>query len=146
MLLAIAAMLEVVLRRDSPGAPRMALWLAMPAIAIMVVPLFARRRFPFGAPAAYWLVAAGLSFVDGRLIPFVNSVFALGMTAAFLLGNVRNARRTPVGLAFVLGSAAVIIYNLPGHPASQLVFIPLLFGISWLAGFALHERTAQAEA
>jgi signal transduction histidine kinase len=146
VLLAIAALLEVVLRRDSADAPRMALWLAMPAIAIVVVPLFAWRRFPFGAPAAYWLVAVGVSFVDGRLIPFLTSVFAIGMTASFLLGNIRDAWRARIGLAIVLGSAAVIVYNLPGHPASQLVFIPLLFGISWLAGFALRERAAEADA
>ena len=37
---------------------------------------------------------------------------------------------------------------MPGHPASQLVFIPILFGICWLAGFVVRgqgERTQAAE-
>ena len=49
--LAIVAMLEVALGRGSPGAPRTTLWFCVPAIAILVLPVFARRRFPFAGPA-----------------------------------------------------------------------------------------------
>ena len=58
------------------------------------------------------------------------------MAAAFLLGNLRDAVQARMGLAIVLGGAAIIVYNKPGHAAGELVFIPMLFGISWLAGFA----------
>src|SRR6185437_8720569 len=34
----------------------------------------------------------------------------------------------------------------PGHAASELVFVPLEFAISWVAGFAVRERAVQAEA
>jgi signal transduction histidine kinase len=146
VLLTITAVLELAFRRESPRAPETGVWFGVAALAIMVLPLFARRRFPFGAPAVYWLLAAGFSFLDGRLIPFVNSVYALGMTTAFLLGNVRDARRAWIGLAVVLGSAAIIVYNLPGHTASQLISVPAVFGASWFAGFAVRERAAQAEA
>jgi signal transduction histidine kinase len=145
-LLAIEGMIEVAVRRDSPDAPRTTLWFAVPAIAIMVLPLFARRRFAFAAPTAYWLLAAGLTFVDGRLVPFVESVFVLGMAASFLLGNLREALQARIALAVVVGGAAIVVYNKPAHSTSELVFIPLLFGICWLAGFALHERAEQAEA
>ncbi len=145
-LLAIAAMVELVVGRDAPSAPRTPLSFAMPAIAIMVLLLFARRRFPFAAPMAYWLLATALSFVDGRLVPFSGSVFALGMAAAFLLGNLRDALQARLGLAVVLSGTAILVYNIPGRSGSELVFIPLLFGICWLAGFALQERAAQAEA
>ena len=96
--LAIAGMLELVVGRDSPGAPTTTLWFAVPAIAVLVLPLFARRRFPFAAPAAYWLLAAALSFVDGLLIPFIGSLGVVGLAAAFLLGNLRDgmqARHRP---------------------------------------------------
>ncbi len=146
VLLTITAMLELAFRRDSPRAPETGVWFGVAALAIMVLPLVARRRFPFGAPAAYWVLAAAVSFVDGHLIPFVNSVYALGMTTAFLLGNVRNARRARIGLAVVLSAAVIIVYNLPGHTGSQLLFVPLVFGCSWLAGFTVRERAAQAEA
>jgi len=145
VLLALEGMLELALRRDSSDAPHTSLWFDIPAVAIMVLPLFFRRRFPFGAPATYWLLGVGLSFVDGRLVPFVGSLFLLGMAAAFMLGNLRDALQARVGVVVVVGGAAIIVYNQPTHSASELVFIPLLFGIGWLGGFALRERVAQAE-
>jgi signal transduction histidine kinase len=146
VLLVVEACVEMVLRRDAKNAPTTTLWFVVPVIAIAVVPFFARRGFPFGGPAAYWLFVAGVSFVDGRLVTFETSVFVLGMAAAFLLGNLHDALKTRIGLAVVVGSAAVIVYNAPDHSASEQIFIPLLFGICWLAGFALHERAEVAEA
>jgi signal transduction histidine kinase len=146
VLLTATGVLELLVRRDARSTPAAPLWLDVPALVIMVSPLFARRRFPFGAPAAYWLLAGGISFADGQLIPFVNSVFVLGMAAAFLLGNLRDPREGRIGLAIVLACMVVILSNLPGHTVSQLVFTPLPFAISWLAGFTLRERVLQAEA
>jgi signal transduction histidine kinase len=144
--LAIAAMLELVIGRNSPGAPSTALWFAVPAVAVMVLPLFGRRRFPFAAPAAYWLIAAALTFVDGLLIPFMVSLFPVGMASAFLLGNLRDSRQAWTGLAIVLGGITTVVYNIPGHATPELLFIPVDFGISWAAGFALRERAEKAEA
>jgi len=144
-LLAIAAVLEVVIGRDSPNSAR-TLWFALPAIGILVLPIFLRRHFPFAAPTAYWLLGAAISFVDWRPIPFAVSLFPIGLTVAFLLGNLRNSLKAGIGLAVVIGSAAVVVYEIPGHATAELVFIPLEFVIAWVAGFALHERAEQAEA
>ena len=46
----------------------------------------------------------------------------------------------------MIGGAAIIVYNKPAHSTSELIFIPLLFGIGWLGGYALRERSEQAEA
>jgi hypothetical protein len=100
-LLVVAAMLEVVVGRNSPDAPRTTLWFALPAIAILALPLLARRRLPF-APAAHWLLAVAISFVDWRLIPFAISVFVVGLVAAFLLGNLRDPVQAGIGLAFAV--------------------------------------------
>jgi signal transduction histidine kinase len=144
--LAIAAMLELVIGRNSPGAPSTTLWFAVPAVAVMVLPLFGRRRSPFAAPAAYWLLATSLSFADGGLIPFMVALFPIGMASAFLLGNLRDSRQAWTGLAIVLGGITTVVYNIPGHATPELLFIPVDFGISWVAGFALRERAEQAEA
>jgi signal transduction histidine kinase len=146
LLLVTTGILEVALRPDAPTAPRTTLWFVVPAIAILVLPLFARRRFPFAAPATYWLIAAVVSFVDGRLIPYLESVFVIGMAAAALLGSLRDRTRARIGLAVVLGGTAIIVANKPNHSLAELIFIPLLFGICWLAGFTLHLRAEQAEA
>ncbi len=145
--LAIAGMLELVIGRDSPGAPATSLWFSLPAVAVLVLPLFARRRFPFAAPAAYWLMGSALSFVDGLLIPFIGSLGVVGLATAFLLGNLRDSRQAGVGLAIVLGGILMIVDNIPGPQTVSLgVFVPLRFVVAWVAGYALRERSEQAEA
>jgi signal transduction histidine kinase len=145
--LAIAGMLELVVGRNLPGAPTTSLWFSVPAIAVLVLPLIAQRRFPFAAPAAYWLMAAALSFVDGLLIAFVGSLGVVGLAAAFLLGNLRDDRQAGIGLAIVLGCIVIVVTNIPGaQSASDLIFIPLRFVVAWVAGYAMRARSEQAEA
>jgi signal transduction histidine kinase len=145
--LAVAGMLELVVGRDSPGAPATSLWFSVPAVAVLVLPLFAQRRFPFAAPAAYWVMAGALSFVDGLLIPFIGSIGVVGLATAFLLGNARDDRQAGVGLAIVLGATLIIVDNIPGpHALSVAVFVPLRYVVAWVAGYALRERAEQAEA
>ena len=147
VVLAIAGMLELVVGRDLPGAPTTSLWFSVSAVAVLVLPLLAYQHFPFAAPAAYWLMAAALTFVDGLLIPFIGSLGVVGLAAAFLLGNLRNDRQAGIGLAIVLGSIVVVMSNIPGaQSASDLVFVPLRFAVAWVAGYALRQRAEQAEA
>ena len=143
-LLVIEGMLEVVVGRDSPDAPT--LWFALPALAIAVLPIFARRRFAFAGPAAYWLLAAGISLVNWWLLPSAHSMFIVGMAVAFLLGNLRNDFQAAAGLAVVAAGAVLVVYEIPDHSTAELVFVPMEFAISWLAGFAVRERAAKAEA
>jgi signal transduction histidine kinase len=91
-------------------------------------------------------LAAGISIVDGRLIPFAESLFVLGMADAFLLGKLRDVQQAGIGLVVVVGGTVTIVYNIPNHSASQFVFLPLVFAVSWLAGFAVRERAEQVEA
>jgi signal transduction histidine kinase len=141
--LAIAAMLQLVAARESA---RTTLWFGLPAIAVLTVPIFARRRFPFAGPVAYFVLAAGVSLIDWQLIPSLESFFVIGLAAAFLLGNLRTAWQAAIGLVAVVSSLAFIVYNIPDHTTSGLVFIPIDFAVAWVAGFALRERTEQAEA
>jgi signal transduction histidine kinase len=144
-LLASLALVEIVLRPDPPGAPSQSLWLAL-AIASLVLAVFARRRFPFAGPLAYWVLAAGFSLVDPLFIPGLVSLFTVGMVVAFLLGNLRNPVQGVIGLAVVVVGAATIVYMIPGHSTGELVFVPLNFGISWLGGFILRGSIGQTEA
>jgi signal transduction histidine kinase len=133
--------------RDDPGHPTgVLLWFEVLAIGGVILGLVWRRRFPFAAPAATWLVCAALSFVDGRLIVDNDVVFVAGMGAALLLGNLRQVRQARIGLALVVGSAAIVVYNGPNGASDSLVFTPVLFALSWLVGFALRERVVQSEA
>jgi signal transduction histidine kinase len=143
-LLGCAAVAEVVIGRDSGSAHT--LWFALPAIGILVLPIFLRRRFPFAAPFAYWLLAAGIAFVDWQPIPYAVSLFPIGLTVAFLLGNLRDNLKAGVGLAAVICCSGIVVYEIPGHSVAELVFIPLEFVIAWVAGFAVREESEHAEA
>jgi signal transduction histidine kinase len=144
--LAIVGAVVVALRDETSRTPTTTRWFAVPAVGLLALPLLARRRHPFAAPATVWLFAAALSFVDGRLIPYTLTASVTGMAAAFLLGSLRNGTHGRIGLAVVLGGAAVIAFNTPDASPGEYVFTPLLFGIGWLAGFAVRERAAQADA
>jgi signal transduction histidine kinase len=146
VLAALEGASEVAIRHDAALAPTTTLWFAIPASALIVLPLLGRRRFPFAAPVAVWLLAASLSFVDGRLVPFTVSAMVAGLTAALLLGNLRDEVEARLGLAVVISGAAIVVYNDPEHAAGEFIFLPALFAIGWLAGFALRERAEQADA
>jgi signal transduction histidine kinase len=142
-LLATEAMLEIAV--GSPDSAR-SLWFALPAIAVLVLPLFARRRFPFAALTAYWFLAAAITFIDWRPIPYAVSLAAVGLTVAFLLGNLRDAVKAGVGLVVIVVCMVLLVYEIPDHSTALLVFLPLEFVIAWVAGLALRERSEQVEA
>ena len=50
---AVASALIVWFSGDADNAPTSPLWFAVPAVAVVVLPLLCRRRFPFAAPAAF---------------------------------------------------------------------------------------------
>jgi signal transduction histidine kinase len=141
-----SALLELVLQYDSPGAPPTSLGWAILLVALLVGPLFFRQRYPFAAPAAYWVLATAVSFIDGALIPFMTSLFPVGMASAFLLGYQRDNRRAWAGFVIVLGGISTVVYNIPGIATAELFMVPLDFAISWAAGYALRERAQKAEA
>ena len=141
--LALAAMLELIVGRESAQTT---LWFGLPALAILVLPIFARRRFPFGGPVGYFVLAAAVSLIDWQLVPSLEAFFVVGLAVAFLLGNLRNPWQAAAGLIVAVSSLAFIVYEIPAHSTSELVFVPLDFVVAWVAGFALRERSEQAEA
>ena len=143
---ALVSALEVVFKHGEPRAPTTTEWFTIPAVVVVALVLLGWRHFEFAVPAAMWVLAAAASFVDGRLMVSTQAVFIVGLAASFLLGNQRDPNRGRIGLAIVLGGCAVIVYNDPNHSGGELVFIPLLFALGWLVGFAVRERAAQAEA
>jgi signal transduction histidine kinase len=143
---ALEAALEVALTHEPGLQLRTTPWFAAPAAACVVLVLLGRRRFPYAAPAGLWVLAALLSFVEGQLVSSVASLYVAGLAAAFLLGNVGDAARGRLGLAIVLGGAAVVVYNSPHEAAGDFVFIPGLMAIAWFAGVAMSERAREADA
>jgi signal transduction histidine kinase len=146
-LMAIAGMLELVIGRDSPGAPSTTLWFTVPAVGVLVAPLFLRRRFLFAGPAGYFVLAAALSYIDPLLVPFIGSLGVVGLAAAFMLGYLRNSLQAVLGLVLILGSLVIIVYKIPGaQTVGDFIFLPLRFAAALVAGYAVRVRSEQAEA
>jgi signal transduction histidine kinase len=93
-----------------------------------------------------WVCSAALSFLDGRLITDQAGVMVAGLCAALLLGNLSSLGQARLGLLVVIAGAAIVVGNDPLQKASNLFFLPMLFAIGWLVGFALRERTEEAHA
>jgi len=140
---AIYGALDVALRTD-PQQVASSLWFAVPAAAICVLPLLFRRRFPFAAPAAVWILGPACSFIDGRLTANTFTIYMAGLAAAFLLGNLRDGVAAAIGLAITVVGSAIVVYNEVDRNNGDFIFIPAVFAIAWLAGFALRAREAQA--
>jgi signal transduction histidine kinase len=135
------------LLRHDPLLPSAVMrWVEAAAITGVVMLLLLRGRFPFGAPAALWLVSASLSFLDGRLVTSQAGVYLAGLGAAVLLGSVRGDVRARVGLAVVVGGGAIVVSNDPGRSLGGVVSVLVIFVFGWLAGHALRERTERTEA
>jgi signal transduction histidine kinase len=135
--------LEVALEGDDLSAPR---WFAVPAAAIVMLPLLGRRRFAFASPAAVWVLAAGLSFVDGELVVSTPALYVAGLAASLMLGSVADVEQGRRGLVVTLAAIGLIVYNAPASDAADFIFTPGLMAIAWLVGLTMRERARQADA
>ena len=144
--LACAAALTISTRPDQSGHDDVRVGFEAVAVVVMTLVLLLRRRAPFVIPASTWLLSAALAVVDGSLLVGQAPLSIVGMIAAVLLGDLRDQRQARVGLAVVVVSAATVGYQDPAQTVGSLFFVPGLFAVGWLMGFALHTRTEQTEA
>jgi signal transduction histidine kinase len=129
-------------RSDGPSGP---LWFDVLFALGTTVPLFARRRFPFGALATVGVVFAAGSFVDDRVTPS-GLVPALTAFAVFVLfGLLRNRTQAIAGLALGIGVTAIISHNDPKGGVGNFVFSSIAFTIAWAIGFGLGRKFHEAE-
>src|SRR4029079_19155187 len=142
----VVGVVEVVLTQDVKDGPRGPLWFDVLAVLGMTLPLFARRRFPFGAPIASGVVFAGSSFVDGRLTPHGVVPFLTALAVFVLFGLIRDQTQAIAGLAFGIGVTAIIFHNDPGgSDAGGFVFTSVVFTVAWAIGFGLSRKFHEAE-
>lgn len=143
--LAVGCLIEVAVRPELAGIG-LPMPVATAALWALVLPLLAWRRFPFAAPVAVWAVADVLALVAPRLVATSFGAYLTGVTAAFLLGNLRDARRGRIGLVIVVVSAVLVVLGAPGLSVGTLVFLPAFFALAWFVGLTVRSRVAEAEA
>jgi signal transduction histidine kinase len=127
-----------------PG-PAGPLWFDVLIAVAAVLPLFWRRRYPFGAPVATAIVIGASTFVDELAVPHSPVFFFLGIAAAFLLGSLRESRQALAGLAIMVGVVAIVDRNDPGGSAGDVLVTSIVFGVSWGIGFGMALKFREAE-
>jgi len=134
-----------VLGRDHINGPEGPLWFDMLAMIAIVVPLFARRRFPFGAPAAVGVAAALTSFVDRTVVPFDGVTFVVGCAALFLVASLRDRFQAIAGFAVAEGVLAVVVHNDPKGGVGNFIVASIIFTIVWTIAFGVGRKSVEAD-
>jgi signal transduction histidine kinase len=128
--------------KDGPTGP---LWFDVLALVAIVTPLFARRRFPFGAPITVGIAVVLTSFVDERLVPLVFIPFLAGCAAVFLMGLLRERSQAVAGIVLAIGVEALVAYRDPLGSLGAFIPTVIVFGILWTIAFALGRKFQEAD-
>ena len=135
---------ETTSRQNEPNGPRGPLWFDVLAILATVLPLFARRRWPFAAPMVTGIAIGASSFVDRAFMHQLIPPLA-GFVAAFLVAMVRDRSQAIAGLAIGVGVIAVSAHNDPTGGAGNFVFVSIVFALVWTVGFAIGRKFQEAD-
>jgi signal transduction histidine kinase len=123
--------------QDGPSGP---LWFDILAILAILLPLFARRRFPFGAPAAVAVAVTASALSDKTLVPYDFVIFLAGCAATFLFALLRDRSQAVAGLALVIGAEGVVAHVDPHGSIGDFFFVSLVFSVVWTVGFTLGRK------
>jgi signal transduction histidine kinase len=135
---------EATVTQSAKNGPQGPLWFDLLTILAMTLPLFARRRFPFGAPATVGAAIAASSFVDGRLVPHGLITVLVALAAFVLMGALRDRTQAVSGLAFGIGVTAIVAHNDPQGGVGNFVFTSIVFSVAWTIGFAVSRKFQEA--
>jgi signal transduction histidine kinase len=129
-------------KKNGPEGP---LWFDLLAILAITLPLFLRRRYPFGAPVAVGAAIALSSFVDGRIVPNGLIAILVSIAAFVVMGMLRDRTQAAAGLAFGIGVTAIVAHNDPHGGVGNFVFTSIVFTIAWTIGFLVSRKFHEAD-
>jgi signal transduction histidine kinase len=128
---------------EGPQGP---LWFDVLATIVILTPLFARRRFPFGAPLASVVAVAASTFVDGRLVTDNFMWFIVALVLCALFGMNPSRFRSVGGVAFTIGVSAIVSHNDPQGTYGDLSWDAITFTVAGIVGFAVGGTSRAADA
>jgi signal transduction histidine kinase len=129
-------------KKNGPDGP---LWFDVVAATAIIVPLFARRRHPFGAPVATMVVLAITSFIDVGLLDDGFALFLVLLAVAFLLGMAPRRRQAVAGLLIMQGLLSIGMQNSKTQSAGDWVWSLVTFTVAWAVGFGLNQKFREAD-
>jgi signal transduction histidine kinase len=144
----VLAAVEVATRNNESATQHLqaSAWWAAPWAFAFGLPLLLRRRFPFAAPAAVFLLGAVTSFANGTVVTYAFGNFLAVIAASFLFGMLFDRTQSPAGLGIALGAGAIVVNNDPRQALGDYWGVAVVFTIAWLAGLALGSKLKEAAA
>jgi len=136
---------EVTVNQGTKNGPSGPLWFDLLAIFAITLPLFLRRRFPFGAPVAVGVAIGASSFVDGHLIPRGLVTTLAAISAFVLMGMLRDRTQSVAGLAYGIGVTAIVAHNDPNGGVGNFIFTSIVFSIAWTIGSLVSHKFHEAD-
>jgi signal transduction histidine kinase len=118
-----------------------------PAVAVIAVawsvPFLLRRRHPFAVPLFVAADLVLLAFVAGGDTMDLGTPFFAALLTAVAFGQLRDRRRSLLGLAVIVTAAAIVDAETAGH-VSDFVWTTVILGLAWGTGSVLGARAEQA--
>jgi signal transduction histidine kinase len=115
-----------------------------PLSPFWALPLLFRRRFPLQAP----LLCIGALALSVALDPpgsnDLSTPFLAVLAATMAIGVIASRKQALAGLAIVAAMLAYVISAFPNTKISDYLWVGVVAGCTWLAGFVLARRTHQA--
>jgi signal transduction histidine kinase len=141
----VAGIVVAVLHRNRKNGPEGPLWFDILAVIAFTTPLLARRRYPFKAPLATFVVLGAISFIDTRLIPDQFVAFLAALAGLYLIGMHRDRTQAVAGLLLVQGIAVIVGHNDPTQKGGEFVFTAILFTVAWVIGFGVGGKFREVD-
>jgi signal transduction histidine kinase len=133
-----------VLGREHVNGPEGPLWFDILAVLAIVLPLLARRRFPFGAPVSMGVAAVATSFIDRTVVPFDGVTFLVGCAALFLVASLPDRFQAFAGLAIAEGAAAIVVHNDPTGSVGDFIVASVIYIVVWSIAFGVGRKSVEA--
>jgi signal transduction histidine kinase len=134
-----------VLDQHHVNGPEGPLWFDILAVIAWTAPLFARRRFPYKALLAVFLVFGATTFVDHRVVTDNFAGFLTALATLVLMGMYPVRSQSLAALALVQGIAIWVGYNDPTQSGGDYAWTAIIFAIAWVVGFALGGKFREAD-
>ena len=130
---------------SEPNVPETEPWLAVLVVLLMTLPLLARRRWPFGAPAFVFVVAALTGYAEPLLIPWAFVPFLGLLGSAFLLAMLEDRVQRRAGIGLIAAGIVIVGWFDPTTSRGEYFWVSLIFAMVWVAGYALKRKLVETE-
>jgi signal transduction histidine kinase len=128
-----------------PDAPDTSLWVAIPVVLLMTLPLLARRRWAFAAPAFVCVVAVLTAYFEPLLIPWSFVPFMGILGSFFLFGMLEDRLQLRAGLGIAALTIALVGWSDTSTSLDEYVWVSLIASLVWIAGYALRRKITEVE-